>query len=122
MTAIVHLLLMLLYLSICAAGARIEEFLYEKLDRKVPPRPTNGEILGQFMLEAAKEFGPGTPYGKNPDSETCLTMFLLSHFFFIRTFKILCKPQHWIVFVHFWQKKAAKGKRLIYFVCKSKMS
>ncbi|XP_059379630.1 endophilin-B2-like [Carassius carassius] len=44
-------------------GARIEEFLYEKLDRKLPPRPTNGEILGQFMLEAAKEFGPGTPYG-----------------------------------------------------------
>uniref|UniRef100_A0A673FK66 Endophilin-B1 n=1 Tax=Sinocyclocheilus rhinocerous TaxID=307959 RepID=A0A673FK66_9TELE len=44
-------------------GARIEEFLFEKLDRKVPPRPTNGEILGQFMLEAAKEFGPGTPYG-----------------------------------------------------------
>uniref|UniRef100_A0A9J7YDF1 Endophilin-B1 n=1 Tax=Cyprinus carpio carpio TaxID=630221 RepID=A0A9J7YDF1_CYPCA len=44
-------------------GARIEEFLYEKLDRKVPPRPTNGEILGQFMLEAAKEFGSGTPYG-----------------------------------------------------------
>ncbi|KAL1269035.1 hypothetical protein QQF64_031324 [Cirrhinus molitorella] len=44
-------------------GARIEEFLYEKLDRKVPPRPTNGEILSQFMLEAAKEFGPGTPYG-----------------------------------------------------------
>lgn len=44
-------------------GARIEEFLYEKLDRKIPPRPTNGEILGQFMLEAAKEFGPGTPYG-----------------------------------------------------------
>ncbi|XP_048066144.1 endophilin-B2a isoform X2 [Megalobrama amblycephala] len=44
-------------------GSRIEEFLYEKLDRKVPPRATNGEILGQFMLEAAKEFGPGTPYG-----------------------------------------------------------
>ncbi|XP_043102110.1 endophilin-B2-like [Puntigrus tetrazona] len=44
-------------------GARIEDFLYEKLDRKVPPRPTNGEILSQFMLEAAKEFGSGTPYG-----------------------------------------------------------
>nr|AAQ91272.1 SH3-domain GRB2-like endophilin B2 [Danio rerio] len=44
-------------------GARIEEFLYEKLDRKIPPRATNGEILSQFMLEAAKEFGPGTPYG-----------------------------------------------------------
>ncbi|KAK1801369.1 hypothetical protein P4O66_023043, partial [Electrophorus voltai] len=44
-------------------SARIEEFLYEKLDRKVPYRATNGEILGQYMLEAAKEFGSGTPYG-----------------------------------------------------------
>uniref|UniRef100_A0A8B9GLP1 Endophilin-B1 n=1 Tax=Astyanax mexicanus TaxID=7994 RepID=A0A8B9GLP1_ASTMX len=44
-------------------SARIEEFLYEKLDRKLPYRATNGEILGQYMLEAAKEFGPGTPYG-----------------------------------------------------------
>ncbi|XP_041956542.1 endophilin-B2a isoform X10 [Alosa sapidissima] len=44
-------------------GARIEEFLYEKLDRKVPSRPTNAELLGQYMLEAAKDFGPGTPYG-----------------------------------------------------------
>ncbi|XP_066499334.1 endophilin-B2a isoform X2 [Hoplias malabaricus] len=44
-------------------SARIEEFLYEKLDRKVPYRATNGEILGQYMYEAAKEFGHGTPYG-----------------------------------------------------------
>ncbi|XP_041098727.1 endophilin-B2b isoform X11 [Polyodon spathula] len=44
-------------------GARIEEFLYEKLDRKIPSRATNGELLGQYMLEAANEFGPGTPYG-----------------------------------------------------------
>ncbi|XP_076586988.1 endophilin-B2-like isoform X2 [Chaetodon auriga] len=44
-------------------GARIEEFLYEKLDRKAPSRITNGELLGQYMQEAAKEFGPGTPYG-----------------------------------------------------------
>ncbi|XP_028852053.1 endophilin-B2a isoform X3 [Denticeps clupeoides] len=44
-------------------GARIEEFLYEKLDRKVPLKPTNGELLGQYMQEAAKDFGPGTPYG-----------------------------------------------------------
>ncbi|XP_058842842.1 endophilin-B2-like isoform X4 [Acipenser ruthenus] len=44
-------------------GARIEEFLYEKLDRKLPSRTTNGELLGQYMLEAANEFGPGTPYG-----------------------------------------------------------
>nr|XP_020454840.1 endophilin-B2-like isoform X4 [Monopterus albus] len=44
-------------------GARIEEFLYEKLDRKAPSRVTNAELLGQYMQDAAKEFGPGTPYG-----------------------------------------------------------
>ncbi|XP_019396300.1 PREDICTED: endophilin-B2 isoform X2 [Crocodylus porosus] len=45
-------------------SARVEEFLYEKLDRKVPSRVTNGELLAQYMLEAANDFGPGTPYGK----------------------------------------------------------
>uniref|UniRef100_A0A8D2ZDR2 Endophilin-B1 n=1 Tax=Scophthalmus maximus TaxID=52904 RepID=A0A8D2ZDR2_SCOMX len=45
-------------------SARIEEFLYEKLDRKAPSRITNGELLGQYMQDAAREFGPGTPYGE----------------------------------------------------------
>ncbi|XP_030142682.4 endophilin-B2 isoform X6 [Taeniopygia guttata] len=45
-------------------SARVEEFLYEKLDRKVPSRVTNGELLAQYMTEAANDFGPGTPYGK----------------------------------------------------------
>ncbi|XP_066568926.1 endophilin-B2 isoform X8 [Amia ocellicauda] len=44
-------------------SARIEEFLFEKLDRKLPSRTTNGELLGQYMLEAANDFGPGSPYG-----------------------------------------------------------
>ncbi|XP_046903978.1 endophilin-B2a isoform X2 [Hypomesus transpacificus] len=44
-------------------SARIEEFLYEKLDRKAPSRLTNAELLGHYMLDAAKDFGPGTPYG-----------------------------------------------------------
>ncbi|XP_052448768.1 endophilin-B2 isoform X3 [Carassius gibelio] len=44
-------------------SARIEEFFYEKLDRKLPSRTTNAELLGQYMQDAAKEFGPGTPYG-----------------------------------------------------------
>ncbi|XP_069465308.1 endophilin-B2 isoform X2 [Ambystoma mexicanum] len=44
-------------------STRVEEFLYEKLDRKVPSRITNGELLAQYMTEAAGEFGPGTPYG-----------------------------------------------------------
>ncbi|XP_048114975.1 endophilin-B2b isoform X3 [Alosa alosa] len=46
-----------------STGARIEEFFYEKLDKKIPMRTTNGELLGQYMLDAAKDFGPGTPYG-----------------------------------------------------------
>ncbi|XP_053329844.1 endophilin-B2 isoform X2 [Spea bombifrons] len=45
-------------------SARVEEFLYEKLDRKVPSRVTNAELLGQYMTEAANEFGPGSPYGQ----------------------------------------------------------
>ncbi|XP_031433219.1 endophilin-B2b isoform X11 [Clupea harengus] len=46
-----------------STGARIEEFFYEKLDKKIPLRTTNAELLGQHMLDAAKDFGPGTPYG-----------------------------------------------------------
>ncbi|XP_034048067.1 endophilin-B2-like isoform X4 [Thalassophryne amazonica] len=44
-------------------SARIEEYIYDKLDKKLPSRTTNAELLGQYMLDAAKEFGPGTPYG-----------------------------------------------------------
>uniref|UniRef100_A0AAV2ISJ3 Endophilin B2 n=1 Tax=Knipowitschia caucasica TaxID=637954 RepID=A0AAV2ISJ3_KNICA len=44
-------------------GARIEEFIYDKLDKKIPSRTTNPEILGQFMLDAAQEFGADSPYG-----------------------------------------------------------
>ncbi|XP_056394749.1 endophilin-B2 isoform X3 [Hyla sarda] len=45
-------------------SARVEEFLYEKLDRKIPSRVTNGELLGQYMTEAANDFGPSSPYGQ----------------------------------------------------------
>lgn len=44
-------------------SARIEEFIYDKLDKKLPSRTTNAELLGQYMLDAAHEFGPQTPYG-----------------------------------------------------------
>uniref|UniRef100_A0A8C6PN82 SH3 domain containing GRB2 like, endophilin B2 n=1 Tax=Nothobranchius furzeri TaxID=105023 RepID=A0A8C6PN82_NOTFU len=45
-------------------SARIEEFIYDKLDKKIPSRTTNAELLGQHMLDAAQEFGPETPYGR----------------------------------------------------------
>ncbi|EHB08718.1 Endophilin-B1 [Heterocephalus glaber] len=43
-------------------NARIEEFVYEKLDRKAPSRINNPELLGQYMIDAGTEFGPGTTY------------------------------------------------------------
>ncbi|XP_069497830.1 endophilin-B1 isoform X2 [Ambystoma mexicanum] len=44
-------------------NARIEEFVYEKLDRKAPSRLNNPEQLSQYMIDAGNEFGPGTAYG-----------------------------------------------------------
>ncbi|XP_075143284.1 endophilin-B1 isoform X3 [Leptodactylus fuscus] len=44
-------------------NARIEEFVYEKLDRKAPSRLNNQEQLSQYMMDAGNEFGPGTAYG-----------------------------------------------------------
>lgn len=44
-------------------GARIEGYIYDKLDKKIPSRTTNAELLGQYMLDAAKEFGEDSPYG-----------------------------------------------------------
>ncbi|KAH0618442.1 hypothetical protein JD844_017650 [Phrynosoma platyrhinos] len=43
-------------------NARMEEFVYEKLDRKAPNRMNNPELLGQHMIDAGNEFGPGTAY------------------------------------------------------------
>ncbi|XP_011602734.1 endophilin-B2b isoform X6 [Takifugu rubripes] len=44
-------------------STRIEEFIYDKLDKKLPSKVTNAELLGQYMLDAANDLGPGTPYG-----------------------------------------------------------
>lgn len=42
----------------------MEDFFFEKLDRKPRDRLSNLESLGMDMIEAGNEFGPGTPYGK----------------------------------------------------------
>ncbi|XP_026887478.1 endophilin-B1b isoform X2 [Electrophorus electricus] len=44
-------------------NVRMEEFLYEKLDRKVPTRANNHELLGECLIDAGHEVGPGTAYG-----------------------------------------------------------
>lgn len=45
-------------------GLRAEEFVYQKLDKPKPPRLTESEALGQTMIEAGNDFGPGTNYGE----------------------------------------------------------
>lgn len=47
-----------------SADVRLEEFVYEKLEKKVPTRMNNHELLGQSMIESGNEFGPGTAYGE----------------------------------------------------------
>uniref|UniRef100_A0A672KKZ6 Endophilin-B1 n=1 Tax=Sinocyclocheilus grahami TaxID=75366 RepID=A0A672KKZ6_SINGR len=44
-------------------NVRMEEFLYEMLDKKVPMRANNHELLGESMIDSGHEFGPGTAYG-----------------------------------------------------------
>uniref|UniRef100_A0A8D0DCX8 Endophilin-B1 n=1 Tax=Sander lucioperca TaxID=283035 RepID=A0A8D0DCX8_SANLU len=44
-------------------NVRLEEFVYEKLEKKAPTRMNNHELLGQSMIESGNEFGPGTAYG-----------------------------------------------------------
>lgn len=44
-------------------GNRIEDFIYEKIEKKRPSRLSNLEYLGLDMIEAGSSFGPGTGYG-----------------------------------------------------------
>ncbi|XP_014259841.1 endophilin-B2 isoform X2 [Cimex lectularius] len=44
-------------------GYRVEDFLFDKIDKKRNNRLSNLEYLGLDMVEAGNEFGPGTPYG-----------------------------------------------------------
>lgn len=44
-------------------GNRIEDFIYEKIEKQKPARLSNLEYLGLDMIEAGNEFGPGTAYG-----------------------------------------------------------
>ena len=59
----------------------MEDFLYEKIEKKKPNRLSNLEYLGQDMNEAGNEFGPGTPYGRSQficSSENVFLIFIYS--------------------------------------------
>ncbi|XP_067662196.1 endophilin-B1-like isoform X2 [Haliotis asinina] len=42
---------------------RMEDMMYEKLEKKKKDRMTSSESLGQHMVDAGNDFGPGTSYG-----------------------------------------------------------
>ncbi|XP_012277452.1 endophilin-B1 isoform X4 [Orussus abietinus] len=44
-------------------GNRIEDFFFEKIDKRKPNRLSNLEHVGVDMIEAGNEFGPGIAYG-----------------------------------------------------------
>jgi endophilin-B len=44
-------------------GYRVEDFIFEKIEKKKPARLSNLEYLGQDMIEAGGEFGQDGPYG-----------------------------------------------------------
>ncbi|XP_043496637.1 endophilin-B1 isoform X1 [Polistes fuscatus] len=46
-------------------GNRIEDFFYEKIDKKKPNRLSNLEYVGIDMIEAGNDFGPGVAYGSS---------------------------------------------------------
>ena len=46
-------------------GARLEDYMFEKLDRQTPLRPSNSFLLGQTMAYAGREIGPGIDYGRH---------------------------------------------------------
>ncbi|ROT63260.1 hypothetical protein C7M84_018866 [Penaeus vannamei] len=44
-------------------GNRVEDMLFEKIEKRRPNRLSNLEYLGLDMVQAGNEFGPGTAYG-----------------------------------------------------------
>lgn len=42
----------------------MEDFVYEKLDKKKRDRVNHHEVLGQMLVDGGNDFGPGTTYGK----------------------------------------------------------
>lgn len=52
-----------LYNIYAIIGNRIEDFFYEKIDKKKPNRLSNLEYVGMDMIEAGNDFGPGIAYG-----------------------------------------------------------
>ena len=65
------------HLHFCFSGQRLEDFVYKKMDKEKPPRLNNNELLGNYMITAGNEFGPGASYGKRDVYSLCTVMYIL---------------------------------------------
>lgn len=56
----------------CILDIRMEDFVYEKLDKKKRDRVNHHEVLGHVLVDGGNDFGPGTTYGEC--GKTCFNM------------------------------------------------
>lgn len=54
----------------------MEEFMYEKMQGYKPTRQLESNILGQNLIDAGNDIGPGTAYGVWPSSKTLICCHL----------------------------------------------
>jgi len=53
-----------LFMAYVISDTRLEDKVYLKLDKKPPERQSNTELLGIAMVDAGREIGPVSSYGK----------------------------------------------------------
>ena len=58
-------------MSVKHKGARVEEFVYEKVQGSKPQRMLENDVLGQNMIDAGNDFGHGNEYGKLRSHSMC---------------------------------------------------
>lgn len=52
------------FMKCCILDIRMEDFVYEKLDKKKRDRVNHHEVLGHVLVDGGNDFGPGTTYGE----------------------------------------------------------
>lgn len=58
------LVTLIFFMKCCILDIRMEDFVYEKLDKKKRDRVNHHEVLGHVLVDGGNDFGPGTTYGE----------------------------------------------------------
>lgn len=57
----------------------MEEYFYDKLEKKKRDRNNNHEALGNEMIDAGNDYGPGTSFGKSHSIKSVYYKYTLFH-------------------------------------------